>query len=184
MKKALWTLLFAAAVAAPCSADVLLVGPSTVTIGQTFDVTVELKNIFVNHPIDTLIAFGFNFNYDSSALTLENIAVDSSNWLDVGLTPPQAGGLNFTGFTAGTPEPLVLATVTLQANKLGATNFSVTSDPNDLNTGLIFDSGYEQFASRDAVTVAAPEPAAVWLLGSLAAGFFVVRRRARREPVA
>jgi len=158
----------AAAMALPGSgATIGLVFPSQVPNGNTFDVGVQLSGIFDGRPTDTLIAFGFNFNYDPTALSLISGGADATNGFDASnlqADPPQIIGISFGGFTSGTPEPLLLATLTLQALKPGPANFSLTSDPLDLNTGIVFDNlPFGEINVNGSVNVV-PEPDAVWLI--------------------
>lgn len=170
--------------AVPGLADtVSLVLPSQVASGSTFDIQVNLTDIFSGRPADTLIAFGFNFTYDTTALSLVNGTADTGNWFDASdllASPVQIIGINFVGFTSGsTVEPLALATLTMRALKPGVTNFSLTSDPLDLNTGIVFDSlPYGAINVSSSVNVVVPEPAAWQLFGIVLLAVWVLFRGA------
>ena len=181
MKKTLLALVLAALAGLPATAATVdVVSPSQVLLGDTFDINVAVHDLFTADPTATLIGFGFNFAYDPTVLQLVGGTADPTNWFDgpddLLSNPAQILGLNFTGFTAGTPEPLALATLTFKAVAYGNTRFTISSDVNQF-TGLVYDSGFVDLNGSGTVSVV-PEPGALGLMG---AGLVALAGLARRR---
>ncbi len=180
------SLAFALLSVASHAASVTVSAPPSVS--GSFDVAVDATNVFANFPdpTDGLIAFGFNVDVGSPLITFTGATVNSTFFQDlsgccagtdvVALVDTPSFELQAGDFT----EPLLLATLHFSVNGAGSTTVGISADNSaDLNQGLIFLSGAENFSDSARVTAATvtPEPDTMLIAGLSLAGFYAFRRR-------
>lgn len=179
------SLAFALLSVASHAATVTVSAPPSVS--GSFDVAVDASNVFANFPdpTDGLIAFGFSVDVGSPLITLTGATVNSTFFQDisgccgtdiVALVDTPSFELQAGDFT----EPLLLATLHFSVNGTGSTTVGISADNSaDLNQGLIFLGGAENFSDSERVTASAvtPEPGTMLLAGLSLAGLYALRRR-------
>ncbi|MGE3540936.1 MAG: PEP-CTERM sorting domain-containing protein [Candidatus Tectimicrobiota bacterium] len=157
----------------------LLPSARSLLVGQTFTVDIVLTELRAGRdPADEVLAFGLNTILSAPIVQL----------LDTTLAPPfvapamplddtDIAGLAFPGLRS---DPLLLATLTLQALSPGMTTLETLTDPDlNLNHGLFFALSPDPVALNAslALTVVTPEPATLLLLGSSLLGLLACRWR-------
>jgi hypothetical protein len=167
------------------AASIQLSGPSVVTT-STFDVAVDVTNVFANFPGEAVTAFGFNVT-SSTGITFLGATINSAFFDDFSgcCVGTAVIGLSDAGFLAGVgpsdfTEPLLLATLHFSAAGVGPATVGVTADNNaDLNQGLYFLSGAESFSASERLTLttATPEPATILVSALGLFGLSMMRRR-------
>jgi hypothetical protein len=185
MKRKIWFLiLISMAAALPAQASTISLSlTSPVTAGSTFNVLVQVNDLFSGRPLDdTLLAYGFNVGVSNSSVfhylgetpgpLFDDLKFSGGNPMVAGIatSPFGVGPSDFSG-------PLTLATLHFSALTSGATSISVTSDKSDLNQGLVFfDLPYGSINGAISVT-AVPEPSTILLLAPVLGTLFILRRR-------
>ena len=167
------------------AATVVLQSPSSsISVGDEFVIDVLLQDPFSGEFAgNILLAFGLDASYDSAAFTLTSRTVgplwdDDTSFLDLDLA-----GSNFPGIPAeGWSGPILLGQLTFAALVAGNFTLGVSSDPLDLNQGLIYRFGVGDILAQTQVSVQptaspVPVPAAGWLLASGLLAFSRMRRR-------
>ncbi len=170
------------------AATVLVVPPATIN-GSSFDVAVDVTNVFANFPLDLVTGFGFNVTTGSALVTFTGATVNSAFFDDISFccVGTDVVGLPNFLFPAGIgpsdiTEPLLLATLHFSVNGSGSTTVGVTADNSaDLDQGLYFSSGAESFSNSQPITIGSsvPEPGTTLIGGIGLAAILLLRRRAR-----
>ena len=157
---------------------------SPVNAGSTFDVAVQVNNLFSGRtPDDSLLAYGFNVGIGNSSIFhyLGETAGPLFDALPIFGSNPMVAGIatNLSGIgPSDVSGPVTLAILHFSALTSGTTSISVTSDSADPNQGLVyFDLPYGSINGSINVTAAVPEPSTLLLLASAIGGSFVFRRK-------
>lgn len=183
MKKSLLLLLLAiAACVVPARADeITLVAPSAVV--GSFDVVVNVTGVFdAPHDFDDLVAFGFDVNFDSTALSYLG---ETSGALFTDLSSNPGIGADVAGIATAIllgpgdfSEPLTLAVLHFQTIGNGPTTISIIGDPSNPDQGLFYLTGSDPISASTTVNrsaVSAPEPGTLLLCLLGLVGLFVTR---------
>jgi hypothetical protein len=173
----------------PAYATIITLSPlSSPTAGGSFDVALQVSDVFSADPTDAIAAFGFNIVIgDSTVLsytgeTIGSLFDDSSGFPG----SPAVVGFASAGFLAAGDftEPLTLATLHFNALKASVSAITITTDLSDANQGLFYlNAGSTSLNSTTTVNVAGattPEPSAAILGGLALTGLFVYRVYRRR----
>jgi PEP-CTERM motif len=166
------------------AATVALSGPSTVN--GLFDVVVNVTNVFAPpHDTDSFLGYGFDITYDNTVLTYLG---ETAGPLFTDLTGQPGLGAQVAGFATAIllnpgdfVEPLQLATLHFGVIGAGVSSISISSDPLNLDQGLIYLNAYDSIAAGTRVTAlaaAVPEPGTL-LLGALGIAAIWNRKRKR-----
>jgi PEP-CTERM motif len=182
MKKILCLFVLSLAIfVAPAHAETIsLTVTSPVVVGSSFDVLVQVANLFDGHPpSDNLGAFEFNVDIDDSSIfqyTGETIGSLFDDFSDVGSAMVLGFTIDPAGIAPDFTGLLTLATLHFTALAPGSTVIGVSGDP-DLFAGLEYFSGFDAITASTNVATA-PEPGALILLGfGLAMLLFACRRK-------
>lgn len=153
---------------------------SNIAVGDEFRVDVILRDAFEGQFTgDTLLAFGFNWSFDSSALTLLSSNVGAGWDDDTPFFDVDMAGSVFPGIADdGSSVDILLGQLSFSALHAGSFTLAINGNPlDDPNLGLIFLGGEAQILADTLVNVTpVPLPAVGWLFGSLLFGLFRVRR--------
>jgi hypothetical protein len=177
-------LIFLAMMALPANASTISLNlASPVNAGSTFDVAVQVNNLFTGRtPDDSLLAYGFNVGIGNSSI-FHYLGETPGPLFDAlpifGGNPMVAGiATNLSGIgPSDVSGPVPLAILHFSALTSGTTSISVTSDSADPNQGLVyFDLPYGSINGSINVT-AVPEPSTLVLLASGIGGLFIFRRK-------
>lgn len=182
MKVLLIGVLSLAACVVPAGASIItLDGPLTVGAGASFDVTVQLTDVFATHPGASLTGFGFDIVIGHPANVTYTGGTVGALFADLSApfpASPQVAGIPVGGAVFGIldasdfSEPLILAVLHFQALAAGSSTIGITTDPLDSNQGLFYAPAaptdpIDQLNASSSVDVAAvPEPA-LGMLGGL-----------------
>jgi hypothetical protein len=157
---------------------------SDISIGDELVIDVLLQDAFSGERSDDiLLAFGLNASFDSAAFTLTSRTVgplwdDDTSFLNLDLAGSAFPGIENDGSNA----PILLGQLTFAALAAGNFTLGVSSNPLDLNQGLIYLFGAGDIVAQTQVSVQpdvapVPLPAAGWLLAS---GLLALSRMRRR----
>ena len=184
------TALILACLAAVANAEntFSLVAPTSVTVGESFNI-----QVIGNLPSDILLGGGVIFEFDPDKVSVDDVVNDIPFGVGPDLTDPfftcpsNCVGANdpsnsielaWGSFSSGISlASTQMATISLTALETGAATFSLFEDQfNPLSSGLTFAvlSGV-QFSGADVQII--PVPAAVWLFGSGLLGLVGMARR-------
>jgi hypothetical protein len=159
---------------------------STVNAGSTFDVTVQVANVFQGRAIgDVLVAFGFDVAIGDPGIFQFVGATVGPLFAPLALGTPMVAGfaLNPLGIGPGDfSGPLTLATLHFNALRAGGASIGVTWDSTDLNQGLVYlDLPFGAIsASADVRAIASvPEPSTLVLMLAPVLGVLERARSAR-----
>lgn len=180
------TLLAATALIAQAAqaATIELDTVGTPTVGQSFDVQVQVDAPFLGLPSDEqLLAFGFHLGFDASKLQFDSFT-PATGWEDdsAHLAPGIFSASIFPGVDNDGQGGLLLATLHFDVLQAGTTTVSLATDAGDFNQGLIFlETDPLAITGSDSLTLASasavPEPSNMLLMVAGLAGFAGWRRR-------
>ncbi len=159
---------------------VLTPSATTVAVGETFTVTLEVTDLFAGlDPFEEVIAFGFDpFSSDGNVASFV-LAGAPAPWELVPALLPVVAATSLPGIpNDGLTSSITLATLTFEALAPGLVTVGVFTDAlGNPNHGLFYlIQGPLDLSSTVGVQVVAV-PAAVWLFGSALAGLAGFRRQ-------
>jgi hypothetical protein len=167
------------------AATISLVAASPVSVGSSFDVTVQVTDVFAGRaPDDVVVGFGFDVTVSNPAAFQFVDASAGPLFVALNLGEPMVAAFAANPLGIGPGDfsgPLTLATLHFNALQAGSTTIGVTWDQTDLNQGLVFlNVPYGPIAGSTNVraVTAVPEPATLGLVLVPAA---VLPRRGRRR---
>jgi len=167
------------AVASMISLDV----SSPVNAGASFDVAVQVTDVFAGRAIDdVLVAFGFDVTIGDPGVIQFTGATVGPLFAPLALGTPMVAGIaaNPLGIGPGDfSSPLTLAMLHFSALHSGTSSLGVTWDSSDLNQGLVYlDLPFGPIAASTDVRVSAiPEPSTMFLVLAPAIGLLGRGRR-------
>ncbi|WP_340680840.1 PEP-CTERM sorting domain-containing protein [Paraglaciecola sp.] len=161
------------------------VSSTPIQVGNSVSVDLVLTQPFAGITNGVLAAFGFNLDFDDSALTLANTLL-ASDWSDDSAfyANTDLAASHFPGVSDTGQSEILLATFMFTANSVGDFIFKVSSDSQQFlgEQGLFFfDENFDSitFDATANATISAvsqvSEPSAMLLL--LVASGFIVRRK-------
>ena len=182
----LTALALAASVLPAEATTITLNTPGSVTAGSSFDVTVQISDVFQTHPGDALAAFGFNVVVGNSSIfsyTGETIGPLFDDFSGIFGASPQVAGIATAIFLAAGDftEPLTLATLHFTALTSGSASIGISTDLSDPNQGLFYSTAGADALNGSVRVVSAaaavPEPASFLLGGLGLVGLWWFRRK-------
>jgi hypothetical protein len=181
-------ILMCALGATPALASTISLGVTApVHAGSTFDVTVQVNDVFGGRAIgDVVVGFGFNVTIGDPGLFQFVSATVGPLFAPLALGTPMVAGfaLNPLGIGPGDfPGALTLATLHFNALHAGGSSIGVTWDSSDLNQGLVYldlPVGAISASTNVQSVASVPEPSTVMLMIAPALGLLKRARSARR----
>jgi hypothetical protein len=165
------------------ASTIVLTASGSQTPGSSFDVTVELTDVFGSHPGDALAAFGFDVVIGDTSVvsfTGETIGPLFDDVSGLFGPSPQVAGFATAGFLTASDftDPLILATLHFNALTGGSSSIGINTDLSDPNQGLLYlTAGADPLdASTRASISAVPEPSTAVFGGLTLASLLLYRR--------
>ena len=165
------------------AATIQLGAPVPVT-SSTFDVDVDVTNVFANFPGEAVTGFGFNVTV-TPGVAFSGESINSAFFEDFSgcCAGTDVVGLSNLSFPSGVgsgdfTEPLLLATLHFSLSGSGPVTVGVTADNSaDLDQGLYFGTGAESFSASENVGSSTPEPSTILLSALGLFGMSLIHRK-------